>query len=158
MESNVQDRRNGGQRNMSQVNFRNVEHQHQSSGEPCREEGSVQVKEGGGGHKMRHLYAGKTSENITRQTLARDEGEEHLDNTRCPREQGKVSHQLTLPHKTSHYQLTDTRLYKRKTAVGVGDPATQLAKVCNFVRKIMLRIRILTLGPKNGRVDFCRSW
>ena len=26
MESNVQDRRNGGQRNMSQVNFRNVEH------------------------------------------------------------------------------------------------------------------------------------
>ena len=48
--------------------------------------------EGGGGHKMRHLYAGKTSEDITRQTLARDEGEEHLDNTRCPREQGKVSH------------------------------------------------------------------
>ena len=49
-------------------------------------------EEGEGGHKMRHLYAGKTSENITRQTLARDEGEEHLDNTWCPREQGKVSH------------------------------------------------------------------
>ena len=45
-----------------------------------------------GGEGVTRCNTGKTSENITRQTLARDEGEEHLDNTWCPREQGKVSH------------------------------------------------------------------
>ena len=46
---------------------------------------------------------------------------------------------------------------REKLLRGVGDTVTQLAKVCNFVRKTILWNRILTLSPKNGRVDFRRS-
>ena len=49
MKRNVQDRRNEGQRNMSQVNFRNVEHYHQSGGESCRRGGVSSGAEGGRG-------------------------------------------------------------------------------------------------------------